>query len=230
MKINRSRVLPFLAFGVIAFVSCQDNNRQAEADETGLNSDSETQVSQQDRMGEDNTIFARTRDNSDLTTFSQSLDNTEVSETFRNEKGPYTIFAPANSAYDEISEADRNEMNEEEQKNASLHYLVVENEITADELRRDVEDSNEEYNLTTMQGENIAVTIEGQDILLRDASGNVARIIGSDTNATNGIIHTIDGVLRPMDPTSDAATMNREAGGVGDIRTTKNNKNGTKEN
>lgn len=226
MKGYKSLALPFLA-GVFAFISCQDNNRQdqTDVDGTGLNTDSETQVRQQDRLEEDNTVFTRTRENSDLTTFSQNLNNTEVSETFREEEGPYTIFAPANSAYDEISDADRTNMNDEAQKSASLHYLVVEQEVTAEELRREVENSNEDYTLSTMQGEDIIVYIEGEDILLRDGSGNVARIIETDTNASNGIVHIIDGILRPTDPTTNAATMNREAEGVGDIRTTGNNKN-----
>lgn len=227
MKVNKSIGLVFLALGMFAFVSCQDNNRQdrTDADETQLNTENETQVSQQDGMEEENTVFTRTRDNSDLTTFSQSLNNTEVSDTFREEDGSYTIFAPVNSAYDGLSDADRNQMNDESLNNASLHYLIVEEEVTTEELRREVENSNEDYTLTTMQGEEITVTVEGTDILLRDGTGNVARIIDSDTNASNGIVHTIDGILRPSDPDTNAATMNREAEGVGDIRTTGNNNN-----
>lgn len=122
----------------------------------------------------------------------------------------YTIFAPTNSAYEGLPEAERNQMNSNTEENrtrnvASINYLMVEQRLTEDDLRQQIKSSNGSYAITTMQGEKITATLEGDQIILKDASGNQAKITQTDSTASDGVVHVIDGVLRPKDPTKNAA-------------------------
>jgi transforming growth factor-beta-induced protein len=45
----------------------------------------------------------------------------------------------------------------------------------------------------TVQGENVAITVDGQDVMV-----NESRVIITDIEASNGVIHVIDAVLIPQ--------------------------------
>lgn len=146
-------------------------------------------------------------------------------------QGSYTIFAPTNDAFSSLSETERNEWNSTENRDrniASINYLMVEQRITQDELRQQIQNSNGTYTIPTRQGENLTATLEGNDIVLRDAAGNQARIVESDTEGSNGVIHVIDRVLRPSDATrNDARTGNNTNTGTNNTGT---NNTGTTNN
>lgn len=122
----------------------------------------------------------------------------------------YTIFAPNNDAYASLTEAERNEWNNAQNRDrnvASINYLMVEQRMTQDQLRQQIQNANGNYTIRTMQGENLTASLDGNNIVLRDAAGNQARIVESDAQGSNGVIHVIDRVLRPSDATrNDART------------------------
>ncbi|UJH91111.1 fasciclin domain-containing protein [Antarcticibacterium sp. 1MA-6-2] len=122
----------------------------------------------------------------------------------------YTIFAPSNSAYEKLPEADRNQINSNTEDNrnvnvASINYLMVEERLTEEDLKQQIQSSNGSYAIKTMQGEEITATLEGDQIVLKDGSGNQARITQTDSTASDGVVHVIDAVLKPKDPTKNAA-------------------------
>lgn len=120
----------------------------------------------------------------------------------------YTIFAPTNDAYAGLTEAQRKEMmdNQNRDRNtASINYLMVDQRLTEEQLRQQIKNSNGTYTIKTMQGENITATLDGENIVLRDAQGNQARIVETDTEASDGVIFVIDKVLMPKDPSKNEA-------------------------
>lgn len=123
----------------------------------------------------------------------------------------YTIFAPTNDAYSSLSQTQRDEWNSTQNRDknvASINYLMVNHRITQEQLKQQIQSSNGAYTIKTMQGENLTATMDGNNIVLRDAAGNQAKIIESDVEGTNGVIHVIDKVLRPKDATrNDAKTV-----------------------
>ncbi len=125
-------------------------------------------------------------------------------------QGTFTIFAPSNDAFVSLSENERNEWNSTQNRDrntAAINYLVVEQRITQDQLRQQIQNSNGTHTIRTRQGENLTATLDGNNIVLRDAAGNQARIVESDAQGSNGVIHVIDKVLRPSDATrNDART------------------------
>jgi uncharacterized surface protein with fasciclin (FAS1) repeats len=133
-----------------------------------------------------------------LSTLTNALKKADLSETFRKEKGPFTVFAPTDAAFNEIDQEKMDSlMNNDNQDELSdlLKYHVVEDEITSDELSQQIQSNNGEYTFNTMAGEEITAMMSGEDIVLRDGSGNTATITRADINASNGIVHMIDAVI-----------------------------------
>lgn len=219
MKTRKYLMILSFTFGLAAFTSCQDNNRQAD-NEVELEAERDAQIAEQDRLQrerlerENNSVSARIEDRQELSTFSQGMNRARIDDDFRANEGPYTIFAPSNVAYEALPQQDRDQMMNEQdtlRNMASAHYLIVEDEITRDELQQQIESNNGNYTLRTMQGEELTATMENDEIVLKDGSGNTARIINTDEDASNGIVYTIDAVLRPQDAaTSQSANRMRD--------------------
>jgi transforming growth factor-beta-induced protein len=111
--------------------------------------------------------------------------------------GPFTVFAPTNAVWTEalanpedITELDVDILTE------VLLYHTVAGTYTA----ADITDG---LILTTVQGETIEFSIDGDAVMI---NGNVM-ITGTDILASNGVIHTIDGILFPQANEPEDAPM-----------------------
>ena len=211
MKFSRFIIVIFSATALLSFSSCNDNDRKAENDQM-LNDSirmAEESRMEEERMERENTsVFAMVQEDTVLTTFSGNLESNDLSQGFRENEGPYTIFAPSNEAYEGLSAEEREAYNDPlnmQENNARLYYLVIDEELTAEDLRSEAEANNGTYTLTTMQGEDLIVTLDGDTVVLTDPSGNKATIVEMDIDASNGVVHVIDAVLVPSDVTSNAA-------------------------
>src|SRR5690606_16987019 len=122
----------------------------------------------------------------------------------------YTIFAPTNDAFSALSEQERNDWNSTQNRDkntAAINYHIVDQRLTAEQLRQQIQGATGTYTIKTMQGEDLTASLDGSNIVLRDAAGNQARVIESDSEGSNGVIHVIDKVLKPKDKTrNDART------------------------
>ena len=123
----------------------------------------------------------------EFTTLVAAVTAADLATTLTSE-GPFTIFAPSNSAFGRIDgnvlNTLLNEPGTPALKQILLHHVVLGN-VTADQLQdQDV--------LTTAAGTTLTVTIVNDRVLIDDAAVTQANIIGS-----NGVIHKIDRVILP---------------------------------
>jgi NADH dehydrogenase [ubiquinone] 1 alpha subcomplex assembly factor 1 len=123
----------------------------------------------------------------EFTTLVAAVTAADLATTLTSE-GPFTIFAPSNSAFGRIDgnvlNTLLNEPGTPALKQILLHHVVLGN-VTADQLQdQDV--------LTTAAGTTLTVTIVNDRVLIDDAAVTQANIIGS-----NGVIHKIDRVVLP---------------------------------
>ena len=102
--------------------------------------------------------------------------------------GPFTVFAPVNSAFEAIAEVAAGLT--PEQLAAVLTYHVVGG---ANVRSSDLSDGQK---VTTVNGSEFSVQL-GDKVTLTDAQGNTANVIMTDVQATNGVIHVIDKVILP---------------------------------
>lgn len=100
--------------------------------------------------------------------------------------GPFTVFAPLNSAFEAI--ATTVEGLSSAQLADVLKYHVVSG---ANVLSSDLTDGMQ---VTTLSGV-FTVNISGSTVTLTDESGATVNVVATDVQGTNGVVHVIDKVL-----------------------------------
>lgn len=101
-------------------------------------------------------------------------------------RGPFTVFAPTNSAFDKLPKETLEEvLADKEQLTAILTYHVVPDKVMA-------EDVVKLHSAKTVQGNEVKIKVEGETVMVDNA-----KVVKTDIEAENGVIHVIDTVLIP---------------------------------
>lgn len=117
-----------------------------------------------------------------------------------NGEGNLTVFAPPNSAFEKLPEGTVATLVEPENKDlltGILTYHVVPAEVFAADLIQAINDSDGHYTIPTLNGETLSASIQDGEVILTDATGATAKIIATDIDASNGVVHLIDSVVMP---------------------------------
>lgn len=120
-------------------------------------------------------------------------------ETLQGE-GPFTVFAPTNSAFEMLPAGTVENLLKPENKEkltSVLTYHVVAGNIGSEELMKWVKKGNGKTKLKTVQGGDLWLMNDGKYLWVQDARGGKAMITISDVRQKNGVIHVIDHVLMP---------------------------------
>jgi uncharacterized surface protein with fasciclin (FAS1) repeats len=144
-------------------------------------------------------IIQNAVNSSDHTTLVAAVKAAGLVETLEG-KGPFTVFAPTNEAFDKLPAGTVDTLVKPENKGkltAILTYHVVPGKISAGALAADIKKGGGQATLKTVNGETLTASKEGDTISLTDASGNTAKVTIADVNQSNGVIHVIDTVLLP---------------------------------
>ncbi len=115
-------------------------------------------------------------------------------------KGPFTVFAPTNEAFEKLPAGTVDTLLKPENKAklaAVLTYHVVPGKVTADKLAREIKAGDGSAQLTTVNGEKLTARMMGNSIELTDAKGGMSRVKIADVIQSNGVIYVIDTVLMP---------------------------------
>jgi len=116
-------------------------------------------------------------------------------------KGPFTVFAPVNDAFENLPDGTVANLLKPENKAALtkvLTYHVVSGRLNAHELMEQIEKGKGRATLTTVSGGTLVAMMNGpRNIVIMDESGNTAHISTYDVNQSNGVIQVIDRVLLP---------------------------------
>ena len=120
--------------------------------------------------------------------------------------GPFTLFAPTDAAFAALPAGTVDALLQD--PTGELASILLYHVLGLQALSTDLVDG---MMVTTLQGEEIMVTINGSGVFINDAQVTVA-----DISATNGVVHVIDAVLLPpvmptntiMDIVSNSAVHN----------------------
>ena len=169
--------IPALAFGVAA---CSDDD----------SSDDTTTEQVEEAPAEDGAsldIVETAQATPELTTLVDALLAAELVETLQGD-GPFTVFAPTNDAFAALPPAELERLlkpaNRDELANI-LTYHVVDGDVKSSDL-------SDGQMVTTLQGEDLEVTIDGDKVMIGDA-----QVVQADIETSNGTVHVIDAVLLP---------------------------------
>lgn len=108
-------------------------------------------------------------------------------------EGPFTVFAPNNSAFEMVSMSLKLAIQDPEFLNAILFYHVVEGEVLVGDLACD-------STVTMANAEVTTTTCDENGDFYQSGPGNVGvppKIIRTDVNARIGVVHVIDQVILP---------------------------------
>ncbi|XWK90538.1 MAG: fasciclin domain-containing protein [Phormidium sp.] len=139
-------------------------------------------------VAQNQTIVAVAAGNNNFSTLKAALEAAELTDTLAG-KGPFTVFAPTNAAFEALGEEKVQALLKPENKDKLikvLTYHVVPGQVMSTQLRPGT-----------------AKTVEGGTVMVMVKDGKVkinnAQVTQADVKASNGVIHVIDTVLLPPD-------------------------------
>jgi uncharacterized surface protein with fasciclin (FAS1) repeats len=135
----------------------------------------------------------------DHTTLVAAVKAGDLVETLMSE-GPFTVFAPVNSAFDNLPEGTVENLLKPENKKTLqtvLTYHVVAGKWNAPDILKLIKEGKGKAVIKTVSGGTIIAWLKGEDVYITDENGDSAMVTIADVNQSNGVIHVIDKVLLP---------------------------------
>jgi uncharacterized surface protein with fasciclin (FAS1) repeats len=145
------------------------------------------------------TIVENAANSKDHTTLVAAVKAAGLVDTL-NSAGPFTVFAPTNEAFDKLPAGTVDTLVKPENKETLtkiLTYHVVSGKYNAKKLEQMIKKGNGKAMLKTVQGEDLTLSMSGNNIVMTDAKGGMSTVTISDVYQSNGVIHVVDSVLQP---------------------------------
>lgn len=123
----------------------------------------------------------------DFSTLLTAVETADLGETLSGE-GPFTVFAPTDEAFSALDDGAVEDLLKEENRD-QLTSVLTYHVVPAAAMAGDLSDGQE---LETVNGEMLTVSIDGDTVMVGDAT-----VTQADIEAANGVIHVIDTVMMP---------------------------------
>jgi transforming growth factor-beta-induced protein len=143
------------------------------------------------------TIAETLTNNTTFTQLASLLKKANLTDVL-NGPGNYTLFAPTNAAFAKVNASTLADL---QNNTTALRTLLLYHVVPTKLFASDFTGSG---TLTTVNGLSVPYSVNGTTIQVGNAT-----VTKADINATNGVIHVIDGVLMP--PTNATATASPTA-------------------
>jgi len=114
--------------------------------------------------------------------------------------GPFTVFAPTNAAFDKLPAGTVQTLLKPENKSklqGVLTYHVLSGKFGAKDIVKAIKKGMGTAEFTTVNGSKLMAMLNGDQVQLKDASGNISTVTNADVNQSNGVIHVVDTVVLP---------------------------------
>lgn len=135
----------------------------------------------------------------DHTTLVAAVKAADLVNTLKGE-GPFTIFAPTNSAFDALPDGTVESLLKPESKGTLsniLTYHVVAGNFQAADVLAAIKKGGGKFVIKTVSGGTLTASIKDGNVILTDGKGNNATVTATDLKASNGVIHVIDAIVLP---------------------------------
>ena len=115
-------------------------------------------------------------------------------------KGPFTVFAPTNAAFDALPAGTVDTLLKPENKamlTKILTYHVVAGNMDSKKIAKAIKKGNGKAMLKTVAGGTLTASMDGDALILTDEKGGTSKVTIADVKQSNGVIHVVDTVVMP---------------------------------
>jgi uncharacterized surface protein with fasciclin (FAS1) repeats len=191
-------LITILSFVLVAFTACNDGKKKEEdkskEEKTEMKSDQKEEKASEEKQA---TIAELAMETESLSTLVKALKAAELATMF-NEPGSYTVFAPTNEAFANLPEGTLESLLKPENKETLqnvLKYHVVAKEVMAGDLLEKIKSNDGSFTFSTVAGAEMTAMLKDEKVMLKDGAGNMAEVVKTDVDASNGVVHVINAVV-----------------------------------
>ena len=115
-------------------------------------------------------------------------------------KGPFTVFAPTNAAFDKLPAGTIEILLKPENiktLQTILTYHVVAGKMNSSDIAKAIKAGKGKATLKTVSGGILIAMMQGKDLIITDENGGMSKVTIADVNQSNGVIHVVDTVVLP---------------------------------
>lgn len=189
------KTLSILALAGTLFMSCGETKKEATEEVKEEMAELETKIEEVQTPN----IVGVAAGNENFSTLVAAVKAAGLVETLSGD-GPFTVFAPTNDAFVKLPAGTVESLLKPESKGtltAVLTYHVVSGNFSASAVIEAINSNNGKFTVTTVQGNDITLSLSDGKVMLTDAKGGMATVVIADVAASNGVIHAIDTVVMP---------------------------------
>ena len=135
----------------------------------------------------------------DHTTLVAAVKAAGLVETLKG-TGPFTVFAPVNSAFAALPAGTVDTLLKPENKGmltSILTYHVVAGKMDSKAIAKAIKKGKGKATFTTVNGGKLTASMSGSNLILTDAKGGTSTVTIADVRQSNGVIHVVDTILMP---------------------------------
>ena len=135
----------------------------------------------------------------DHTTLVAAVKAAGLVETLKS-KGPFTVFAPTNAAFDKLPAGTVDTLVKPENKNTLtkvLTYHVVAGRLDSKAIAKRIKAGGGKAKFKTVSGGTLWAWMSGDKLVLKDEKGGTSTVSIANVYQSNGVIHVVDTVLMP---------------------------------
>ena len=150
--------------------------------------------------GHSKTIVQTASETDALSTLTAAVTAAGLVDTL-NGDGPFTVFAPTNDAFGKLPDGTVDTLVKPENKETLtgiLTYHVVAGKVMAADVVKLITDNGGKAMVKTVNGAELALSLDGDSVVITDAKGGTATVAAADLEQSNGGVHVIDSVLMPQ--------------------------------
>jgi uncharacterized surface protein with fasciclin (FAS1) repeats len=135
----------------------------------------------------------------DHTTLVAAVKAAGLVETLKG-KGPFTVFAPTNEAFDKLPSGTVESLLKPENKEMLtkvLTYHVLAGKYDSKAIAKRIRAGHGSAQFKTVSGGILTATMNGNNLMLKDEKGGISTVSIANVYQSNGVIHVLDTVLMP---------------------------------
>lgn len=135
----------------------------------------------------------------DHTTLVAAVKAADLVTTLKS-KGPFTVFAPTNAAFDKLPAGTVESLVKPENKitlTKILTYHVLAGKFDSNAIAKRIKAGGGSASFKTVSGDTLTARMNGNSLVLRDEKGGTSTVSIANVYQSNGVIHVVDTVLLP---------------------------------